>query len=249
MTVHSSAGLARRATGDGDRSIRPPALELRNVVKEYPGNPPVRAIDDVSLVVEHGEILAVVGPSGSGKSTMLHMMGTLDRPTSGTVLIAGTATSDNNDKRVAALRGRKIGFVFQRFFLLAGTSALDNVANGLLYTGTPPAERRRAAAEALRRVGLEHRMRHSPGELSGGESQRVAVARALIHHPTFLLADEPTGNLDSKSSAGIMDLLRGLHVDGTTIAVITHDQDTADSLPRRVSLLDGRIHSDTRDPG
>jgi putative ABC transport system ATP-binding protein len=247
VTAPPSLGPAERVT-PGERSIRPPALELRKVVKEYPGNPPVRALDDVSLVVEQGEMLAVAGPSGSGKSTMLHMMGTLDRPTSGTVLIEGTDTSELSDKRVAALRGRKIGFVFQRFFLLAGTSALDNVANGLLYSGTPPGERRRAAAEALHRVGLGHRMQHSPGELSGGESQRVAVARALVHQPTFLLADEPTGNLDSKSSAGIIDLLRGLHDDGTTIAVITHDNDTADSLPRQVRLLDGRVHSDTRDP-
>jgi putative ABC transport system ATP-binding protein len=221
---------------------------LRNVVKEYPGSPPVRALDNVSVVVEHGELLAVVGPSGSGKSTMLHMMGTLDRPTSGTVLVEGTDTSELSDKRVAALRGRKIGFVFQRFYLLAGTSALDNVANGLLYSGTPPTERRRAAAEALQRVGLGHRMHHTPGELSGGENQRVAVARALVHEPTLLLADEPTGNLDSKSSASIIDLLRGLHNDGTTIAVITHDHDTADTLPRRVSLLDGRVHADLRDP-
>lgn len=223
------------------------ALELQNVVKEYPGNPPVRALDDVSLIVERGEMLAVSGPSGSGKSTMLHMMGTLDRPTSGKVLIEGTDTSELSDRRVAALRGRKIGFVFQRFFLLAGTSALENVANGLLYSGVPPAERRRAAAEALARVGLAHRMHHLPGELSGGESQRVAVARALIHQPTFLLADEPTGNLDSKASAGIIELLRNLHADGATIAVITHDLQTAESLPRRVHLLDGRISSDTRD--
>ncbi len=248
MTALPSAGPSDRLTPVRDRAARPPALELRNVVKEYPGNPPVRALDDVSLVVEHGEMLAVVGPSGSGKSTMLHMMGTLDRPTSGSVLIEGTDTSELGDKRVAALRGRKIGFVFQRFFLLAGTTALENVANGLLYSGTPPVQRRRAAEEALHRVGLGHRMHHSPSELSGGESQRVAVARALIHQPTFLLADEPTGNLDSKSSEGIMDLLLGLHDDGTTIAVITHDHDTANSLPRRVSLLDGRIHAEAIDP-
>ena len=247
MTAAASLGPAERVIVAG-RTIRPPALELRNVVKEYPGSPPVRALDNVSVVVEHGELLAVVGPSGSGKSTMLHMMGTLDRPTSGTVLVEGTDTSELSDKRVAALRGRKIGFVFQRFYLLAGTSALDNVANGLLYSGTPPSERRRAAAEALHRVGLEHRMQHTPGELSGGENQRVAVARALVHEPTLLLADEPTGNLDSKSSASIIDLLRGLHDDGTTIAVITHDHNTADTLPRRVSLLDGRIHADLRDP-
>jgi len=223
-----------------------PALEIVDVVKEYPGHPPVRALDGVSLRIDRGEMTAVVGPSGSGKTTMLHMMGTLDRPTSGRVLIEGVDTSGLSDRRLAAIRGRRIGFVFQRFFLLAGTSALENVANGLIYLGVRPQDRRVLAAEALERVGLAHRMAHNPSELSGGERQRVAVARALVHRPTFLLADEPTGNLDSKSSASIMDLLHQLHDDGMTMALITHDTSIADSLPRRVHILDGRIEADIR---
>jgi putative ABC transport system ATP-binding protein len=221
-----------------------PALELRDVVKEYPGSPPVRALDGVSLRIDRGELVAVVGPSGSGKSTMLHMMGTLDRPSTGRVLVDGIDTTDLNDKALSALRGRKIGFVFQRFFLLPGTSAIANVANGLLYAGVSPGERRVAAVEALHRVGLGRRMNHLPSELSGGELQRVAVARALVHRPAFLLADEPTGNLDSRSSEAIMDLLRGLHAEGSTIVLITHDTGIAASLPRQVQVLDGRIKAD-----
>jgi len=223
-----------------------PALEIIDVVKEYPGHPPVRALDGVSLRIDRGEMAGVVGPSGSGKTTMLHMMGTLDRPTSGRVLIEGVDTSGLPDRRLAAIRGRRIGFVFQRFFLLAGTSALENVANGLVYLGVRPQDRRVLAAEALERVGLAHRMTHNPSELSGGERQRVAVARALVHRPTFLLADEPTGNLDSRSSASIMDLLHQLHGEGMTMALITHDTSIAESLPRQVHILDGRIEADIR---
>ena len=222
-----------------------PALELQSVVKEYRGVPPIRALDGVSLRIDPGELVSVLGPSGSGKSTMLHMMGTLDRPTSGRVMVDGVDTTGLDDKVLSALRGRKIGFVFQRFFLLPGTSAMDNVANGLLYTGTPPTLRRSAAVEALNRVGLGHRVNHLPSELSGGELQRVAVARALIHRPTFLLADEPTGNLDSQASRAIMDLLHSLHTEGSTIVLITHDADIAASTPRQVQVLDGRIQTDS----
>ena len=221
------------------------ALELRNVTKSYGGTPPVHALNDVSLSIRSGEMVAVIGPSGSGKSTMLHVMGTLDRPTSGQVLIDGVDTATLDDKKLSAVRGRKIGFVFQRFFLLAGVSALDNVANGLLYLGVDQAVRRELAHAALVRVGLGHRLSHHPSEMSGGERQRVAIARALIHTPAFILADEPTGNLDSVSSGAVMDLLHDLPAEGATIAVITHDNNIAEALPRQVRLLDGRITEDT----
>ncbi|MEM7325084.1 MAG: ABC transporter ATP-binding protein [Actinomycetota bacterium] len=227
------------------------AIELSNVAKEYRGRPPVRVLDDVSLAIGHGELVAIVGPSGSGKSTLLNIMGTLDRPTAGAVAIDGFNTADRTDREVAGIRARKIGFVFQQFFLLPGMTAVDNVANGLLYQGVRPADRQRRAVEALHRVGLGHRIDHRPNQLSGGEQQRVAVARALVHKPAFVLADEPTGNLDSRSTEAVMTLIRDLNAEGTTIVVITHDQAIADSLPRQLAVLDGSITSDssTYDPG
>lgn len=223
----------------------PAALELVDVVKEYPGTPPVRALDGVSLKVEQGELTAIVGQSGSGKSTMLHVMGTLDRPTSGSVAIAGHEVSSLSDRRLSAVRSSLVGFVFQEFFLLDGESALDNVATGLLYSGGSAHSRRVAAAETLERVGLEHRLHHRPNELSGGERQRVAIARALVAKPALVLADEPTGNLDSSTSSSIEKLLHELHDDGATIIVVTHDNELADSLPRQVRLRDGHIEHDS----
>lgn len=222
-----------------------PVLELVEVVKSYPGDPPVVALAGVSLRVDQGELVAIVGPSGSGKSTLLHVMGTLERPTGGVVRIAGEDTSTMSDKQLSGLRARRLGFVFQQFFLLDGLSVLDNVANGLLYRGGQIVERRRLAQQAVERVGLAHRMGHRPNQLSGGEQQRTAIARALAGRPALVMADEPTGNLDSTTGASILELLQELHREGTTIVVITHDQDVAAAMDRRIEIRDGRIIRDT----
>ncbi|MGI5328431.1 ABC transporter ATP-binding protein [Actinomadura nitritigenes] len=219
-------------------------LELTEVTKVYPGASPVVALEKASFTVRRGELVAIVGPSGSGKSTLLQVMGTLDRPTSGSVRVVGEDVAGMTDRALAGLRATSIGFVFQQFFLAPHTTALENVADGLLYSGVRRDARLEAAATALDRVGLGHRTHHRPPQLSGGERQRVAIARALAGDPAIVLADEPTGNLDSVSGGAVFELLTELHREGATIVVITHDRALATRLPRRIEVLDGRIVAD-----
>ena len=222
------------------------AVELREVSKSYPGTPPVNALSKVSISVRKGEFVGIIGASGSGKTTLLHIIGTLTRPSGGSLFINGINTNQMSDGKLSGLRSTHIGFVFQEFFLLPGFTATENVENGLLYSGVPRKTRTEKSRAMLDRVGLSHRLDHQPNELSGGEQQRVAIARALVNEPSFILADEPTGNLDSKNTTSLMNLFFDLNNDGTTVILITHDTEVAAVSKRNLTLVDGKVQSDVQ---